>query len=135
MSPDTGTGAPADCSHNLLTTMENQTQGESPLSATPCWALPGWRDSYGNVKCSTCGKIQSDHFRVCVECCKHEELELTEEWHGPDEGGGWELDVECKICGKNYDFRRSDLIARYKLVLISPNARAMAQGAPEKPEK
>ena len=38
-SPDTGTGAPADCSHNLLITMKNQTRGESPLSATPCSVL------------------------------------------------------------------------------------------------
>lgn len=37
-SPDTGTGEPADCSQNLLTTMKNQTRGESPLSATPCCA-------------------------------------------------------------------------------------------------
>lgn len=36
LSPDTGTGAPADRSHNLLTTMKNQTRGESPLSETPC---------------------------------------------------------------------------------------------------
>ena len=100
--------------------MNDQTRSESPLSATPCWALPEWRDSYGNVKCVKCGKIQSDRFSACVECCKHEELELTEEWHGPDEGGGWGLDVECKMCGKNYDFRRDDLIARYKLVLILP---------------
>lgn len=93
------------------------------VGASPCWALPEWRDGSGNVKCATCGKIQSEHFRACVDCCNHEELELTEEWNGPDEGGGWELDVECKICGKNYDFRRSDLIARYKLVLILPDSR------------
>jgi len=36
MSPDTGAGAPADCSHNYQTKMKTSTRGESPLSATPC---------------------------------------------------------------------------------------------------
>jgi hypothetical protein len=38
LSPDTGTGAPADCSHNYQTKMKTSTRGESPLSATPCCA-------------------------------------------------------------------------------------------------
>jgi predicted Zn-ribbon and HTH transcriptional regulator len=33
-SPDAGTGAPANCSHNHLIKMKQSTRGESPLSAT-----------------------------------------------------------------------------------------------------
>ncbi len=38
MSPDTGTGAPANCSHNYLIKMKTSTRGESPLSATAGYA-------------------------------------------------------------------------------------------------
>jgi hypothetical protein len=46
MSPDTGTGAPDDCSHNDQITMKNQTRGESPLSATACSQFPFDQDGY-----------------------------------------------------------------------------------------
>lgn len=87
-----------------------------------CWALPYPQDKYGNVACKRCGKLQSPFFKACIGCCDHEELNPTEEWHGPDDGGGWELDVECAICGKNFDFSRSEIIRNYKLVLRKPNA-------------
>lgn len=35
-SPDTGTGAPADCSHNYQTKMKTSTRGESPSPRTAC---------------------------------------------------------------------------------------------------
>lgn len=55
LSPDTGAGAPADCSHNIETTMKNQTRGESPLSATPCsgsefWSVERTREFESRVK-------------------------------------------------------------------------------------
>lgn len=73
-------------------------------------------DEYGNVACADCGKMQSPSFTACIECCQHDELRLREEWHGPDDGGGWELDVECTVCGKNFGFSRDDLIENYKLL-------------------
>lgn len=82
----------------------------------PEWAKQEAVDKYGNVACKVCGKIQVTDFGACIYCCAHDEFELTEKWHGPDEGGGWELDVECSICGKNFDFSRQELIQNYKLV-------------------
>ena len=88
---------------------------------TSGWAFPDWTDQHGNVKCQKCGKVQSPMFRACIACCPHDTLYFTEDWHGPDEGGGWELDVECADCGKNFDFSRSDIIANYKAVRRKPN--------------
>jgi uncharacterized Zn finger protein len=75
----------------------------------------------GNIKCETCGKEYTGLFTACPHCCQHNELELVEEWQGPDDGGGWGLAVQCMECGKNYDFRRDELIENYKLVRIQPN--------------
>ena len=82
----------------------------------PAWANKQFADEFGNVACKVCGNVQSPTFKACIVCCKHDELELTEEWHGLDDGGGWELGVECAICGKNFDFTRDYLIRNYKLV-------------------
>lgn len=88
--------------------MENKTWPE--------WANQEDADKYGNVTCKVCGKAQSPYFRACIYCCNHDELTLTEKWHGSDEYGDWGLDVECSICWKNYDFSNKDLIQKYKLV-------------------
>ena len=74
-------------------------------------------DGYGNATCKVCGRIQSPGFHACIYCCKHDELRLTEDWH---EGGGWELDVECSNCGKDFDFSHDFLIQEYKVVRKSP---------------
>jgi len=81
--------------------------------------IPDWSNpvaDYGNVACKVCNKIQASSFKACIYCCNHDELELVEEWHGPDDDGGWELDVECLICGKNFDFQNEQLVNEYKLV-------------------
>jgi len=70
------------------------------------------QDKYGSVKCEKCGKFYSPSFIKCPRCCKHNELELTEEWHLD----GWELDVTCSECGKNYGFDRQWLINNFKLI-------------------
>ncbi len=74
----------------------------------------------GNTRCEKCGKEYANFFKACVHCCRHDELELFEEWQGPDDGGGWGIDFQCAICGKNYDFSRAQLIENYKLVRIQP---------------
>jgi len=73
-------------------------------------------DKYGNLQCSECQKSYAPIFKRCPHCCPHNELELAEEWHGQDEGGGWELGVECSDCGRNYDFPRDFVINNFKLV-------------------
>ena len=88
----------------------------------PTWAKQEAADSYGNATCAACGHVQSPSFQACISCCKHDELRLVEDWHGADEGGGWELDVECSICGKNFDFSRDLLMREYKVVRKTPNA-------------
>ena len=79
----------------------------------PPWAKPG-ADEHGNVACASCGKFQSPHFKACIHCCPHIGLNLTEEWHGPDDGGNWELEAHCATCGR--DICREELIGGYKLV-------------------
>ncbi len=74
------------------------------------------RDKHGNVKCEKCGRWASETFKKCPHCCEHNELELDEGWHGSDEEGGWELEVVCLECGKNYDFDNDWLIENFKLV-------------------
>jgi len=42
-------------------------------------AMTGWHtkepvDKYGNVACIKCGRIQAKSFKVCIQCCEHEEL-------------------------------------------------------------
>jgi hypothetical protein len=85
------------------------------MRAYPSWAKQEAADSYGNVACNSCGAIQSPHFVACIYCCNHDTLLLTEEWHGTDEGGGWELAAECASCGKNFGFENDYLISKYQL--------------------
>lgn len=77
--------------------------------------LPEWAsqfaDSDGNAVCKDCGKVQAASFKACIYCCKHNELDFTEDWHC-----GWNLDVECAICGKNFDFSNETIIREYKAV-------------------
>jgi len=93
-------------------------------SPAPCWAVPGWTDGYGSVKCVKCGKIQSAGFKACIACCPHNVLDFTEDWHR----GGWELEVVCADCGKNFDFTSSDIIANYKAVRYQPNGKEVEDG-------
>ena len=83
---------------------------------SPSWAKPGAADEFGNVACAVCGKVQSPRFDACVSCCKHERLAFTEGWHGADDGGGWEIEAYCAVCGKNYDFSNETLIRDYQAV-------------------
>lgn len=82
---------------------------------TPEWAKPGIFDKYRNVFCKVCNESQSDSFPACIKCCHHDELEITEGWHGADEGGGWEIEAVCVTCGKNF-FKQSELISDYKFI-------------------
>lgn len=82
----------------------------------PDWARPEFLDKYGNVACKVCGKEQAPSFRACIYCCKHDELELTEVWGGTDDCGGYEFDVFCQTCGKDFGFDRNELIRNYKVV-------------------
>lgn len=81
----------------------------------PEWAKPEATDQYGNVACKVCGHIQSPTFNACISCCAHAALNLTEDWHGPDDGGRWELEAVCSKCGKNF-FSLEELLRGYKLV-------------------
>ncbi len=99
---------------------DQNAQRAAGSSAPACWAVPGWTDGYGNCKCAKCGKVQSPTFKACVKCCSHDTLNFVEEWHGPDEGGGWELDVECADCGKNFDFNRDEIIYNYQAIRRKP---------------
>ena len=80
------------------------------------WARPGSEDEYGNLACRACGEMQSPRFNSCIKCCQHDNLDLIERWEGPDDGGGWELDVKCVACGKNFGFSHDELMEKYKLV-------------------
>ncbi len=73
-------------------------------------------DQYGNNRCNQCENFYSSHFPLCPHCCPHNELELTEEWHGGDNTGGWELAVVCTTCGRDFDFPREWLMLNFKLV-------------------
>jgi hypothetical protein len=86
----------------------------------PAWAKHVTVDEYGNVACKKCGGIQSRDFIGCIFCCQHDELKLIEEWQGSDSGGTWGLNVECALCGKNFDFNNEKLMREYKLVLKIP---------------
>lgn len=93
----------------------------------PKWADKNWSDKFGNVKCKTCGKIQSpitSEFaaqkpssikKACLECCKHDALYFAEDWHGSDDCGGWEIEAQCPDCGKD-DFPNETIIRDYKAV-------------------
>ena len=78
-------------------------------SNTPKWAIPDMVDSGGNVACRKCAQKQSPTFKACVFCCTHDQLRFVERY----ECCGWELDVECDVCGKNFGFSRDDIISNY----------------------
>lgn len=80
------------------------------------WAKPDPVDQYGNVECKACGRIQSPSYRACVFCCPHAELTFVEGWHGSDDCGSWELEVECIACGKDHEFSNDLLKRLYKVV-------------------
>ena len=103
-----------------MATENDENTKEARSSAASGWALPEL-DKQGNATCKTCGKKQSPSFKACIGCCTHDELDFTEDWHGPDDGGGWELDVECAFCGINFDFSRHVLMREYRAVRRSPN--------------
>lgn len=103
-----------------MSSESQQRGGKAP--ELPLWAIAGFTDTHGNIKCNVCGKLQSPSFKECIYCCAHDELDFTEERCGTDEGGGWELKVECARCGKNFDFTRYNLIRDYKAVRRSPTA-------------
>ena len=86
------------------------------MAKNPRWARPGAADEFGNIACKKCGYIQSPSYRACLKCCPHNRLALTEGWHGDDDGGGWELEVECAKCGKDCDFGRKTLMRDYAVV-------------------
>ncbi len=77
------------------------------------WAVPGWTDEYGNVKCKKCGSLQSPGRAACAKCCPHNTLKFVEDWHGY--GYGWQLAVECADCGK-WDLPIEKIIREYKAV-------------------
>ena len=88
MSPDTGTGAPADCSQNLLTTMKNQTWGESPLSETPCCAssIAAVALEFANSRAEFLAAKQSRNSHKCQN-----------EWR--DHSGNGESEPPCRFVG------------------------------------
>jgi transcription elongation factor Elf1 len=67
----------------------------------------------GNVTCADCGKAHASFFKSCPNCCTHDELRFTERYDF-----GWRLDVECAICGNDFDFSIEDLISNYKIVRL-----------------
>jgi len=83
------------------------------MSNKESWKVLGWSDEYGNVKCSTCGRVQSPAFKACLDCCQHDTLDFTEQWI---DNAGWALDIECSECGKNFGFNNRYMIANYKAV-------------------
>lgn len=96
--------------------------------APRCWAVPDFVDEWGNVKCAKCGRVQSNSFTACIWCCNHDTLKFTEDWHGTDDCGGWELEVECAVCGKNFDFKREEIMRNYIAVRRQPNTRITETG-------
>jgi len=72
-------------------------------------------DEFGNVQCPKCSGYYAPEFPSCPKCCPHDALNFVEDWHGPDDGGGWELDVVCSVCGKNW-WAREEVIRDYKAV-------------------
>lgn len=85
------------------------------MSDYPSWAKQETADRYGSVACKMCGRTQSPHFMACIYCCKHDTLSLSKGWHSTDGGGGWGLEAECAVCGKNHDFDNDTLIRDYQL--------------------
>ena len=70
-------------------------------------------DKYGNIKCLKCRNFYSPSLTNCPDCCKHEKLDLTEEWTDSD---GYKLDVICTTCGRDYGFDNEWIINNFKLV-------------------
>jgi hypothetical protein len=75
-------------------------------------------DANGNVTCKKCGKKYDPFFKHCPHCCKHKTLNLVSDYGwGDNDSAGWEIGVECAVCGKNYGWDKEDVIRRYKAVL------------------
>ena len=83
----------------------------------PAWAKERLKNIPKRCACEVCGGVQSSSFKKCIFCCKHNELELREDWHGTDDEGGWELEVVCSNCGKD-SFNNDEIITGYKLVKL-----------------
>jgi hypothetical protein len=82
----------------------------------PSWAKPGTVDQYGNVACAACGQVQSPSFKACTQCCKHDVLDIDDDWIGGDDNGHWGIMFSCRDCGMNYGFDRRTLQENYEVV-------------------
>ncbi len=73
-------------------------------------------DKHENLQCEVCGQSYAPHFSRCPYCCPHDELEPIEEWRGADDGGGWEIGFQSKMCGRDFGFTNEFIIDNFKLI-------------------